>query len=99
MIFKNCKGKSSQILEVNELFMALDHWTITRSRVMPRGPRFQAVRIDEELPQVSMRRSWSDGDLAQLCEVGGFLFNICGCDDFPAKLDDLTETWINFVCS
>ena len=32
----------------------------------------EAVRIDEELPlTLSMRRSWSEGDLAQLCEVGG----------------------------
>ena len=70
-MFKNCKGKSSQILEVNEVngIGPLDE---SRSRMMPRGPRFpEAVRIDEELPQVSMRRSWSDGDLAQLCEVGG----------------------------
>ena len=29
----------------------------------------EAVRIDEELPAVSMRRSWSDGDLDQLCEA------------------------------
>jgi len=34
-----------------------------------KGTFMEAVRIDEELPQVSMRRSWSDGDLAQLCEA------------------------------
>ena len=34
-----------------------------------KGTFMEAVRIDEELPQVSMRRSWSDGDLEQLCEA------------------------------
>jgi len=34
-----------------------------------KGTFMEAVRIDEEMPQVSMRRSWSDGDLAQLCEA------------------------------
>ncbi|CAE7871070.1 unnamed protein product [Symbiodinium microadriaticum] len=34
-----------------------------------KGTFMEAVRIDEDIPQVSMHRSWSDGDLAQLCEA------------------------------
>ncbi|CAJ1341016.1 unnamed protein product [Effrenium voratum] len=34
-----------------------------------KGTFMEAVRIDEELQHVSMHRSWSDGDLAQLLEA------------------------------
>ena len=46
----------------------------------------EAVRIDEDIPQVSMHRSWSDGDLAQLCEDGGLSSN--GREHYPPNQND-----------
>jgi hypothetical protein len=45
-----------------------------------KGTFMEAVRLDAEPPTMAMRRSWSDGDLPQLCEV------MAGMDDFD---DDL----------
>lgn len=41
-----------------------------------KGTFMEAVRLDSDQPTIPMRRSWSDGDLPQLCEV------MAGMEDF-----------------
>ena len=48
---------------------------------------WEAVQIDEDIPQVSMHRSWSDGDLAQLCEDPPALRKVY----FPKHIDHFSR--------